>query len=100
MTSRARMGERIRRSRLASAANAGSPVNGSPYAISCTKGTLASGNYDFAFVDGSLTVSQATLTVTADDKSRTYGDANPAFTASFSGFKNGENLGSSDLAGT
>ena len=26
--------------------------------------------------------------MTADDKSRTYGDANPSFTASYTGFKN------------
>jgi len=47
-------------------------------------------NYDFSYVKGTLTIGKATLTVTADDKSKDYGDANPAFTNSFSGFKNSE----------
>src|SRR4051812_29966689 len=38
----------------------------------------------------SLLVAPATLTVTADSTSRTYGDANPALTASYSGFQNGD----------
>ncbi|MCS3798437.1 hypothetical protein GGD38_003807, partial [Chitinophagaceae bacterium OAS944] len=37
-----------------------------------------------------LTVNKATLTVTADNKTKTYGDANPAFTVSYSGFVSGE----------
>ena len=36
----------------------------------------------------------------ADDKSREYGDANPAFSASYSGFKNGETLATSGVTGT
>src|SRR5205823_14136797 len=54
---------------------------------------------DLAFVNGQLAVTPATLTVTAVDKSREYGLANPAFTASYSGFRNGQDLGSSDVAG-
>src|SRR5207302_5031971 len=41
-------------------------------------------------VNGSLTVTRATLTVTADNKSRAYGAANPTLTASYIGFVNGE----------
>src|SRR5207302_198857 len=53
--------------------------------------TLAATNYDFMpFTNGTLTISKAQQTVTADDKSRGYGDLNPAFTATLSGFKNGE----------
>src|SRR5690606_5271117 len=37
-----------------------------------------------------LEVTKASLTVTADNKSRTYGAANPAFTISYSGFVNGD----------
>src|SRR5438094_9171487 len=40
----------------------------------------ASRNYDSSYLDGSLTLTKAHLTVTADDKSREYGNANPAFT--------------------
>jgi CSLREA domain-containing protein len=38
-----------------------------------------------------VTVNKATLTVTADNKSRVYGEPNPTLTASYSGFVNGEN---------
>src|SRR5207244_8617967 len=72
-----------------SAASLVSPVGS--YTITCLIGTLAAGNYSFSFVDGTLTVGTAVLTVTADDQTRIYGDANPAFTVTYSGFKNGEN---------
>src|SRR5439155_1340533 len=80
-----------------SAATATSPVPG-PYAITCSGG--ASGNYDFSYVDGSLTLTKAQLDVTPDGKTKVYGDVNPALTASFSGFKNSETLASSDVTGT
>src|SRR5204863_9418094 len=48
------------------------------------------GNYVVHATDGSLTVTKATLTILADDKSREYGDANPTFTGSVSGQKNSE----------
>ena len=55
-----------------------------------TPSGLTSGNYNIDFVKGTLTVNKAALSVTADNKSKTYGDANPNFTASYSGFKNGD----------
>ena len=64
------------------------------FPIAAAPGTLASANYTFTLVNGTLTVNKATLTVTADDKSRGYGDANPTFSATFSGFKNGDTLAS------
>jgi hypothetical protein len=60
------------------------------YPITVTQGTLAAANYDFTFINGTLTISKAQLTVTADNKSRTYGAANPALTATITGFVNGE----------
>lgn len=42
--------------------------------------------YDITFVNATLAVNQALLTVTADDKAKTYGDANPTFTVSYDGF--------------
>ena len=84
---------------LTTSATATSSVAGSPYAIAAAVGSLTSGNYSFSFVDGSLTITKATLTVTADDKSRVYGYANPTFTASYSGFKNGELLNTSGVTG-
>ncbi|GGE50450.1 hypothetical protein GCM10007276_29420 [Agaricicola taiwanensis] len=44
-----------------------------------------SSNYDITFVDGDLTISKRAITVTAQDASKVYGDANPAFTAIASG---------------
>jgi filamentous hemagglutinin family protein len=58
------------------------------FAITGSGGTAA--NYDFAYVPGTLTISKALLTVTADNASREYGLANPAFTGSISGFRNGD----------
>ena len=72
---------------------------GSPLRDHCVLGTLASGNYNFTFVDGQLTVTKATLTVTADDTSRVRG-ANPALTATITGFKNGETLATSGVTGS
>jgi len=60
------------------------------YPITAALGTLASGNYSFAFVDGSLAVTKAPLTVTADNANRAYGVADPAFTVTITGFVNGE----------
>jgi hypothetical protein len=40
---------------------------------------------------GKLTVSKASLTAKADDKTKTYGEANPAFTISYTGFVNNDN---------
>ena len=47
-------------------------------------------NYTVVYVNGTLTVGQATLTVTAGNASRAYGVANPAFTASATGAINGD----------
>ena len=61
------------------------PVNAGTYPINAAIGTLASSNYSFSFVPGTLTIGQATLTVTAANASRAYGTANPAFSASATG---------------
>ncbi len=60
------------------------------YAISVSGGT--DNNYDFNYIDGTLTITKATVGVTADDKSREYGDLNPSFTITYEAgdFKNGE----------
>ena len=45
------------------------------------QGTLAaSGNYALNYSSAILTVGQRAITVTADDQSRAYGDANPVLT--------------------
>jgi gliding motility-associated-like protein len=57
-------------------------------------------NYTPSYVSGTLTINKATLTATADDKSREYGDANPIFTISYSGFKNGDDSTDLDTVST
>ena len=59
------------------------------------QGTLAaSGNYALNYASADLTVTQRAITVTADAKSRAYGDANPALTYQVggSGLANGDTL--------
>jgi hypothetical protein len=58
---------------------------------------LTAANYSITFSNGTLTVLPYALTVTADDKTKTYGQPDPAFTVSYSGFVNGET--ESDLEG-
>ena len=47
-------------------------------------------NYIFEHVPGILTVTKANLTVKADNKTRVFGQPNPLFTISYTGFKNNE----------
>jgi hypothetical protein len=49
-------------------------------------------NYSFTYVNGSLSITKATLTAKPDDKSRSYGLANPTFTISYAGFVNSDNV--------
>ena len=47
-------------------------------------------DYLITFHGGLLQITPAVLTVTADDKSRVYGNPNPVLTARYSGFVNGD----------
>ncbi len=63
------------------------------YAITPSGGSAT--NYTFNYVNGTLTVGPAALTVTANDQTMTYGGAVPSpLTVSFSGFVNGDNSSS------
>src|SRR5205823_5523692 len=53
-------------------ADVNSPIG--TYPIVAAVGTLSSVNYNFTFVDGTLTITKATLTITALNISKTYGD--------------------------
>src|SRR6185312_11840482 len=55
-------------------------------------GTGALANYIVTVNDGSLTVSPAPLTVTADNATRAFGAPNPTFTGTIVGIKNGDNI--------
>ncbi|MEJ0032731.1 MAG: MBG domain-containing protein [Bacteroidota bacterium] len=55
--------------------------------------TLSGGfatNYDLTLQNGALTITKATLTARADNQSRAYGQTNPQFTTSYSGFVVGD----------
>jgi hypothetical protein len=80
-------------------AAATAPVAGSPYSIvpSAAVGT-GLGNYTISYVNGSLTVNAAALTVTANNASKTFGQSDPAFSVTYSGFVPGESA--ANLGGT
>lgn len=63
------------------------------YAIG--QGSLSSnGNYILTFNEGKLAITPAELTVTADHKTKVYGDLDPTLTYSVSGLKNGDSAAS------
>jgi hypothetical protein len=60
------------------------------YSIICEGGDAGT-NYTISYTNGVLTVTdKVVLTVVADTKSITYGEADPAFTATYSGFIDGD----------
>ena len=64
---------------------------------SINQGTLtAGGNYTLSFVPGHLAITQRPVTVTAADKTKVYGNADPTFTYSIS---NGSLVGSDGFTG-
>src|SRR5690554_3227134 len=64
------------------------------YAITANLDGLSADNYDFvaSTTDGTLTIDKAILTVQAENQSRIYGDANPEFTQTITGFVNNEGM--------
>ena len=77
---------------LAFGGDARAATNAGDYQIIPTAGTLMAVNYAFNFLPGTLTINKAVLTVTADNRSKTYdGQPSTGFTASYTGFANGEN---------
>jgi hypothetical protein len=79
---------------LSTSATASSHVLGSPYLIAISAGTLWAANYSFNLVGGTLTVTPAPLTITANGATKVYGAALPAMSASYSGFVNGDSSAS------
>lgn len=71
---------------LAHTATAASDVGTYPI----TASGAADANYTINHVNGTLEITPATLTITADNKTKVYGTANPPLTASYSGFVNGD----------
>ena len=77
---------------LSTTATASSPVGS--YPITAALGTLSAANYSFIFVNGTLSVTPASLTITASSDSMTYGGTVPTITPSYSGFVNGDTAAS------
>jgi hypothetical protein len=68
----------------------GSHTTAGTYPIVCSGGNAGS-NYTINYTDGTLTVSdKIILTVAADSKTITYGNADPSFTFAYSGFVDGD----------
>ena len=77
---------------LTTTATATSPVSGNPYAITAVG--AVDPDYSITYVAGTLTVTPAALTITANNQTKAYGAALPALTASFTGFVNGDSSAS------
>ncbi|PYX63042.1 MAG: filamentous hemagglutinin, partial [Acidobacteria bacterium] len=71
---------------LSTTAETNSPVGVYPIEVT----GVTSSNYDITFQEGTLTVTPYALTVKADDKQKVYGQSDPAFTVSYTGFVNGQ----------
>lgn len=67
-------------------ATTASPVG--TYPIIITKGSVE--NHNDAYVDGTLTITQATLKIKAEDKECYQYEAMPTFTLQYDGFRNGD----------
>src|SRR5207302_185557 len=73
---------------ISTTATAASHVAGSPYSI--TASGAVDTDYSIAYVAGSLTVTPAGLTITADDKTKVYAAALPVLTVTYAGLVNGD----------
>ena len=71
---------------VSTTATTSSPVASYPV----TAKGAADTNYTISYVAGTLAVTPAALTITANSVSKVYGQANPALTVSYSGFVNGD----------
>ena len=73
---------------LTTSATTGSGVG--TYAINAGQGNLVAANYTFSFVAGALTVTPASLLITANSASMVYGADLPTLTAGYAGFVNSD----------
>ncbi|HEV2991759.1 MAG TPA: MBG domain-containing protein, partial [Candidatus Angelobacter sp.] len=69
-----------------------SPVGTYPITPALSDPDNKLGNYTVTTNNGILTITSALLSVTANNKSRTYGAANPAFDGILTGIQNGDNI--------
>src|SRR5207253_2853910 len=81
---------------ITTTASAASHVAGSPYTITATG--AADSDYSIGYAAGTLTVTPAPLTITADEQTKVYGAALPALTVTFTGLVNGDTPGTFSAA--
>jgi len=67
---------------------------------SLVPGVLVNSNFDITYGLGTVTINPATITVTANNVQRPYGETNPELTVTYSGFAAGEDLQTSGITGT
>lgn len=73
---------------ISTTATSQSPVG--TYPITISGGDAV--NYELTRIAGNLSIEQASLILTAENKSRLYGDDNPEFTLRYTGLKNNETV--------
>jgi hypothetical protein len=66
-------------------------VNVGTYAITCS-GASAGSNYTLSYLPGTLTITPAGVTITADNQTKTYGAGDPTFTYSTAGLQGADTL--------
>jgi hypothetical protein len=74
-------------------------INAGSYAITPTGLYSSQQGFDISFVNGALTINQASLAVTANDASRFFGAANPTFTSTITGYVNNEDATTAGVSG-
>ena len=77
---------------FSTSATAASPVVAGGYVITASEAVDA--NYAITYTAGTLTITPAPLTITASNATKVYGAAPPDFSASYSGFVNGDSTSS------
>ena len=75
---------------LTTAATAASHVTGSSYPVFVSVGSLWAANYSFVFVNGTLSLNPAPLTITANNAGMIQGTAVPPLSVNYNGFVNGD----------
>jgi len=86
--------------KISTTATASSNAGTYPITVS---GAAAAANYTITYVNGTLTVTPAALTIAADNKTKIQGSPNPQLTVTYTGFVNGdtnENLTSPPVVST
>ncbi|MCF3649773.1 MBG domain-containing protein [Synoicihabitans lomoniglobus] len=79
---------------LSTAAQASDDAGTAVISIAANTVVASDYGYQLAFAPGTLTINPALLTIRADDQSRSFGVANPDFTATFTGLVNGDTAAS------